>query len=230
MTVLNPHAAIRVETIGAEGQPVIVIDDVLADAARWRDYAEMLAFAPIGPFYPGVRAVVPEGWADDLRDDLAPLIGETFDLDPVPGVHEAFFSLVTTPPGALQPIQRLPHYDGLELARIAVLIYLSGAEQGGTAFFRQRATAFETVDEGRFATFKQALDTDIARDGVPPPGYIGNDSALFERIAVFDAVPNRALVYRSHALHCAAIPPGASLSADPATGRLSVNLFLFDAR
>lgn len=98
-------------------------------------------------------------------------------------------------PQSLAPIQRLPHVDGLEPDRLAILVYLSGAETGGTAFYRQRATGYETVDAARF-----------------------------------DARPNRALIYRSHLLHCARIASGAALPADPATGRLTINAFLFDPR
>lgn len=98
-----------------------------------------------------------------MRDELAPPIGDAFGLEPVPPV--------------LAPIQRLPHVDGLEAERIAILIYLSGTARGDTGFYRQRATGFET----------------------------------------------------GHALHCAAIPPGTPLPADPAQGRLSISSFAFAA-
>lgn len=228
-TILNPRAAIRVVRHGKEAQPVIVIDDMLAAPERWREAAARARYAPIGPHYPGIRAVVPGPAAAAIREALATHIGETFALDPVPPLFECFFSIVTTPPRVLAPIQRLPHVDGLEADRIAILIYLSGAEQGGTAFYRQRATGFETVDAARFPAFEAALKAGVAEHGVPPAAYIAGDTPLYERIAAYEARPNRALVYRSHALHCAAIPPGAALAADPVHGRLSVNAFLFDA-
>ena len=62
-----------------------------------------------------------------------------------------------------------------------------------------------------------------------PAAYIAGDTPLYEQIAAYEARPNRALIYRSHALHCAAIPAWAALPADPASGRLSVNAFLFGA-
>lgn len=226
--VLHPNRAVAVHHQGAENQPVIVVDDVLADPAAWRRAAEAGSYSRVGPHYPGIRSFIDRDWADAMRDELAPLLAETFALDPVPQVLECYFSIVTTPPAHLAPIQRLPHFDGFEAERIAVLIYLSGAAQGGTAFYRQRATGFESVDRDRFTTFEAALNRDVAAYGLPDAGYIAGDTAMFEQIATYDARPNRALIYRSQTLHCAAIPPGLDLSPDPAVGRLSVNSFLFD--
>lgn len=226
--ILHPARTVAVHRQGAERQPVIVIDDVLADPAGWRAAAEAGEYARVGPHYPGVRAFVDRDWADAMRDELAPLLAETFGLDPVPQVLEAFFSIVTTPPEQLAPIQRLPHFDGVEAERIAVLIYLSGADQGGTAFYRQRATGYESVDPARYPAFEAALNAGVAAHGLPDAGYIDGDTAMYERVGLYEARANRALIYRSRTLHCAAIPPGLALPDDPATGRLSVNSFLFD--
>ena len=163
-----------------------------------------------------------------MRDELAPLLAETFNLKPVPPVFECYFSIVTTPPQALAPIQRLPHVDGLESDRIAILIFLSGTEAGGTAFYRQRATGFETLDRERFPRFEAELRAGVAQHGLPPAAYIGGDTPLYEQIASYEARPNRALIYRSRSLHCAEIAEDAQLSADPRSGRLTINSFLFD--
>lgn len=229
-TVINPSAAIKVELQGAEAERVIVIDDLLAEPERWRAAAARARYGRIGPYYPGLRALVPADWAEAMRSELEPLIAATFELDPVPPLLECLFSIVTTEPGRLAPIQRLPHVDGLEPHRIAILVYLSGAEQGGTAFYRQRATGFETLDPARFPAFEAALSAGVAEHGLPPPAYIAGDTPLYERIASYRARPNRALIYRSCALHCAEIAPGTALPADPARGRLSINAFLFDPK
>ena len=167
----------------------------------------------------------PARLGSQLRDELAPLVVKSFELDPVPPASSCFLSLVTTPPEDLAPIQRLPHVDGLERERIAVLVYLSGEDQGGTAFFRQRATGFETVDAERRAAFEAALDAALAEHG-PPAGYMTGDTELYEMIAAYAARPNRGIIYRSHSLHSAAIEPGAALPDDPVRGRLTLNLFL----
>ncbi len=228
-SLVNPLAAIEIVRQGRERQPVIVIDDMLSQPDLWRQVAARARFAPIRPFHPGVSVPVPSRLAVQLRDELAPLIGETFALDPVPPAGDCFLSMVTTPPEALAPIQRLPHVDGLERDRIAILVYLSGAEKGGTAFFRQRATGFETVDAERRAAFEAALDAGLAEHGQPPAGYIAGDTALYDLVATHEARPNRGLIYRSHALHSAAVAPGADLPEDPLTGRLSLNAMLCGA-
>jgi hypothetical protein len=225
-SLIDPAARIEIARQGREGQPVIVIDGMLSEPDLWREVAARARFAPIRPFHPGVSAAVPERLSNRLRDELAPLIGATFELDPVPPASSCFLSLVTTAPGALAPIQRLPHVDGLERERIAILVYLAGADKGGTAFFRQRATGFETVDSDRRPAFEAALDSGLAEHGPPPEGYGGGDSALYERIALYEARPNRGLVYRSHSLHSAAIAPGAALPEDAVKGRLTLNAFL----
>jgi hypothetical protein len=227
-SLLNPNAVVEVVRQGREAQPVVVVDDLLADPQEWRRLAARLTYGRIGPFYPGLRAHVPADAAAAMREELAPRIAEAFRLDPVPQLLECFFSIVTTPPAQLAPIQRLPHFDGLEAKRTAILVYLSGADQGGTAFYRQRATGFETVDAARFPAFEAALKAGVAEHGLPPPAYIDGDTPLYEEIARYAARPNRGLIYRGHSLHCAAIPAGATLPADPATGRLSINAFLFD--
>ena len=225
--VLNPHRTVRVEAIGAERQPLLIIDDCLADPQAWRAAAAGETFAQIGRHYPGVRAHVAADWAAGLRAELAPAIADAFAIDPVPALHECFYSIVTTPPAALAPIQRLPHVDGLEPDRLAVLLYLSGEEQGGTAFFRQRATGFETLDAARFPAFERALHAGVAEHGLPGADYIAGSTALYEQVGDVAARPNRAVVYRSHLLHCARIPAEIDLSPDPGRGRLTVNAFLF---
>jgi hypothetical protein len=227
--VLNPKARTNVVRQGMEQQPVIVIDDMLSDVDWWRATAEQLSYSRIGPHYPGLRAPVPPAQSNAMRDELETLVRETFALDPVPPVLECYFSIVTTPPEALAPIQRLPHVDGLEPDRIAILIYLSGAEMGGTAFYRQRATGFETLDPDRYPQFEATLRAGIAEHGLPSPAYISGDTPLYEKIASYDGRPNRGLIYRSRSLHCAEIPAGLPLPASPRDGRLTINSFLFGA-
>jgi len=217
---------LRIEPIGHERQPVIVIDDFVPDPAALRARAEALTYQPMGPYYPGLRAEVA---AADVAAYLLPLldvVAQVFALAGPPGLISAGYSIVTTPPAALGPIQRIPHIDGLEAERIALLHFLCREDQGGTAFYRHRSTGFETIDAARHPAYDAALRQDVARYGLPPPGYIAGDTPLFECIARFAAVPNRALVYRSHALHCANLPADLDLTPDPRRARLTVNTFL----
>ncbi len=227
MTDAAPPAHWRVQVIphGAEGQSVVVIDGFVADPDGWVEDAAMLAFAPMGRHYPGIRAAVPRPTLAPLLAALAPVAAKVFGLSAL-AVVDAFYSLVTTPPAALAPIQRLPHVDETSPTRLALLHYLSRDERSGTAFFRHRTTGFETIDAARLAPYRAALAADVARHGMPAPGFIHGDTALFEQVARHDGRFNRAILYRSHALHCAAIPADVALGADPHAGRLTVNTFL----
>jgi hypothetical protein len=213
---------------GRERRPLIAIDDFWPDPDALREDAASLRMTAIGPHYPGVRAEVPPRLAETMRRRIAPLLAEHFGLDPAPAVSEAYYSLVTTAPADLAPIQRLPHFDGVESRRIAVLLFLGHGEQGGTAFYRQRATGFESVDAARLDRFRTELERDVQAHGMPDAEYIAGDTPLYECIAVQPARFNRALIYAGNTLHCAYLPPEVVLNADPLAGRLTLNLFLFD--
>jgi hypothetical protein len=109
-----------------------------------------------------------------------------------------------------------------------VLLFLGHGEQGGTAFYRQRATGFESVDAARLDRFRTELERDVQAHGMPDAEYIAGDTPLYECIAVQPARFNRALIYAGNTLHCAYLPPEVVLNADPLAGRLTLNLFLFD--
>lgn len=218
----------RVYHHGREPIKVVVIDAYLADPDAIIDLAVKGAdFAPNGPFYPGIRAPVPPTSFQTLLGPLAEILPRCFDYQGRAGLRECNFSLVTTPSDQLQPIQRLPHFDSLEYGRVAALLYLcQGDAQGGTAFYRQRSTGFESVDAGRFAAFEAALHADVARHGLPEASYIDETSPIYEMIGRHEARFNRMIVYFSSCLHCAHIPKDFVFDPNPATGRLTVNAFL----
>ena len=225
MTEVTTNWDMHVARFGNERQPVVVIDGFAPDPRRFTDDATFLAFRPIGEHYPGVRALVAPALLRDLLGALGPVVAESFGISRFE-VIDAFYSLVTTPPCDLTPVQRLPHFDGVDDGRLALLHYLSPDPRGGTAFYRHRTTGFESVDAARLGAYRTALDADLRRTGLPDPAYIAGDTDLFEQVARFDAVFNRAILYRGNTLHCADIPDDMATSADPATGRLTVNTFL----
>lgn len=216
---------IRIDYIGHEAVPVVVIDGFVSRPELLAGDAAMLSFAPMGVHYPGVRAIVPPVLVSRFVKPLAPLIAEIFGVRDCT-VIDALYSIVTTPADALTPIQRLPHFDGVEPERLALLHFLGGANGSGTAFYRHRVTGFETVTAARLHEYDRALAAEVRDNGMPHSAYISGTTALFEEVAVFEGRYNRALLYPSNALHCARIPNDLNLSADPATGRLTVNTFL----
>lgn len=212
--------------VGEERSPVLVIDNFFAQPELLVDEAAALSWGRYGPHYPGLRAPVPPATLTRFLPAVVRPMASAFSLTAAPQLIEAYYSLVTTAPADLAPIQRLPHFDGVERERLAVLHFLSRDEGTGTAFYRHRATGFESVDATRFDTYRTRLEREIAEGGMPPAAYIAGSGAQFEQIACFEGRFNRALVYRGHALHCAFLPEATILSADPRSGRLTVNTFL----
>jgi hypothetical protein len=223
---LSPSRRIAIEKIGAEKIAVAVIDGALAAPEAAVDFAATLNFAPIGPYYPGVRASLGGGTAAAFAAGLSPVIGEALGLTATRWQGDAFFSIVTTPPAHLAPIQRLPHFDGLEETRVAALLFLGREDFGGTSFYRHRATGFEAVTAARYPRYGEALKADIAQHGLPPADYIGDGAPVFDEIASFAPVFNRLLLYRGNVLHCSRMRNAGALNADPRLGRLTINLFL----
>ncbi|MEH3034885.1 MAG: DUF6445 family protein [Sphingomonas adhaesiva] len=210
--------------IGAEAQPIAIVDGFHPDPAALRAAALVARFEPGRHHYPGLRAALPPGYFAAVRPALTAVLAGVFDQRGGVSLLDASFSIVTTPPARLSVTQRLPHVDATDPRRIALVHYLGAGD--GTAFFRHRATGFETVDRGRAAGYLDMLNAELRRDGAPPAAYVADSTPLFERTALVEARPNRAVIYRSALLHSGAIQPDAVLSPDPADGRLTITAFL----
>ena len=218
----------RTDSIGAEGSPVLVIDNFAADPQALVDYAASMApFPPAAQtFYPGVRAPVPMPFVQGVHAYLEQSLRAAFGLGDQVVVSGGWdFSLVTRTPAELTLRQRMPHIDSTHPGKLALLLYLASTDQGGTGFYRHRSTEFETITEERFDLYEARLKTEVATFG-EPQGYTCGDSPIFERIADYEPAFNRMLIYRSRNLHSASLTPCFVGSPDPRTGRLTLNLFL----
>ncbi|MBN8806763.1 MAG: hypothetical protein J0I47_00775 [Sphingomonas sp.] len=213
-----------VERVGNTREPVLVIDDFVPDAEALREYASKVEYAVAANHYPGIRADLPAGYLQALRSLATPPLSEALGRPPAIDVIDASFSIVTTPRDELTVAQRLPHCDAFEPNRFAMVHYLS-SDTGGTAFYRHRSTGFETVDRQRAAILFPHLEAEIRHRGAPAPSYVADGAPLFERMLDVSARFNRAIFYRSWLLHSGSVAPEAELSADPATGRLTVTAF-----
>ena len=172
-----------------------------------------------------MRAPTPSSCYAALFRPLGEVLRSVFGFNKGAHVRECNFSLVTTPPDQLQPIQRLSHYDGAQPDVVAVLIDLCGPEHGGACFFRHKRTGFEPVTAPRFESYRASLEQDVREMGLPPAVYYAED-ARFDRIAGYEAAFNRALVYRGVTLHSGSIVNPGGLSHDLRVGRLTINAFL----
>ncbi|MFL9840020.1 DUF6445 family protein [Sphingomonas sp. ST-64] len=221
---MNP-ALHRFGTVNA---PVVVVDGITGDPDAVVDIAAALAPFPYSTtYYPGVRRILtPEdrdavAYVDRLLEAAAPYIAGGFDTDAF-DLTEASFSIVTTPPAALNLPQRIPHFDSTDPAYLAILHYLSDAPGSGTAFYRQNATGIEVVNEEnrpRFIAASRAASVDLS-------GYLDGSNAHFEQIGRVDAVRDRIVIYRSNLLHSGIIPADLPLDPHPRRGRLTANLFV----
>ncbi len=215
---------VRARRVGAEGEPVVVIDHFVPDPDALRAFADTCDFGPAGRHYPGIAASLPETYVREQGPLIATIARAVFGIADGLSLLEARFSIVTTAPSALSIEQCLPHVDAVEPGRLALIHYLVPGGTDGTAFYRHRSTGFETIDPARRDRYFAALNRDLATHGAPGE-YIAGDTPLFERIASIDGVYNRALLYRSHLLHSGTIADGAPLTSDPRTGRLTVTGF-----
>ncbi|WP_275934717.1 DUF6445 family protein [Sphingomonas yabuuchiae] len=213
--------------VGKEQEPVVVIDDATGLLGSLRTLAAKAGFAPaatVDSHYPGLLAPASVAYLDGLVRFALPLITAHFGTGPVvPARARGNFSLVTTPPDALSPDQRVPHVDAADRMQFAGVHYLSD-HPAGTGFFRHRATGYETIDADRLAVYRRHLDAELAASG--PGRYVTGNHTHFEAIGAVEPRPDRLILYRAALLHSgliAALPPHAD---DPSRGRLTGNLFL----
>lgn len=211
---------------GREQLPLLCVDDFASDPHGLIDLAVKADFIDVGSRYPGVRAPAPRAYAEALLAELAGSIQEIFGAAPEPELDLCAFSMVTSPPAALGPLQRIPHIDGPEPRRIAFLHYLCGPGQGGTSFYRHRATGFESVNAEGLESFRSRVMAELREVG-PAAGYAAGDLPHFEKIHGVAAAFNRLIVYRGNCLHSGDIGPGTVLCEDPRRGRLTINGFGF---
>lgn len=218
--------------IGNSQSPLVIIDDFSGAVEEIGQLADELAPFPTieGNYYPGVRRKISssddEAYAYVLAtcERAAPFIGGGFGVKGFDLV-EASFSVVTTEPNELQPVQKAPHFDSPDQNIFALLHYLRVPEASGTAFYRHRATGIERVTNGNVGFFAARARTEAARLG-PDSGYMHGSDRFYEQIGLAEAVPDRVIIYHSSLLHSGIIPQGMSFSADPREGRLTANFFL----
>jgi hypothetical protein len=227
---LQPKLDWSVSKIGTESTPVIVIDRVLQEPDALVDYAvEEVVFTDVideRGGYPGVRAPAPLNYVGTFVKAIDPLIRGVYGLSNAALANaECSLSIVTTERASLHPKQCLPHIDTTYPLQFAILHYLCDAPFGGTAFFRQNATGFEYISADRCDTYEASLELALARPG-RRRDYIGAHDPDYSRIACFDAVFDRALIYPSCILHSGMIAADTPLTQEPRRGRLTSNIFV----
>jgi hypothetical protein len=222
----NPARSASTVFVGVEKLPVVCIDNFLLDTALLLTLASEAVFIDVGSRYPGVRAPAPQDYVDALLSATGEVIERNFGAPPAADLDMCAFSMVTTASAKLRAIQRIPHFDGPDAGRIAFIHYLCAPYQGGTSFYRHRATGLAEITPTQVEEYRDTVVRELKTE-TPAQDYVLDDTRFFERIHRVEAVFNRLIIYKGNALHSGDITERTVLSEDPRKGRLTVNGFGF---
>ncbi len=230
---INPELVIEVGEITA-GINAVVIDDFLLNPRELVDYASTHVdeFIMLERAYPGKVLPVDNESVAPLNRFVRMEMSRLFsfcrgDID-----FHTQFSLATLQPEDFSWVQRLCHTDPrLETGRqnYAALLYLfDKPELGGTGIYRWKDQPFwEKV------TAMQREDPDAGLDILrerfqmfrDPPCYMTESNEAADLLEKVTAKFNRLIFYSGDLPHSAYISRPELLSADPSTGRLTLNCF-----
>lgn len=229
---MNKGLVVESVSVGTEGQKILVIDNLMINPQLVIDFAVEKAgfylYKKEGNFYPGIRLPPPKGYYDCLMDAIRPILNAEYDIAQNAKTikAECSISLVTLKPEELSKMQSLPHFDSVNQNQFALLHYLCSEKHGGTAFYRNNLTGYETVTRERFEHYTSSFVEDIQKNGPPKQEYIVDTNERFTKIGSVNVKYNRLIIYRSCLLHSGLIDPAISVDPNPLTGRLTANAFV----
>jgi hypothetical protein len=226
---LHPNFSYRIDRVGIEQEPVLVIDNFLDHADTLIDFAERFGqFNQVrnASGYPGVQAWAPEIYIHALYYHLQDIMFETFAIkvEEISNI-KTNFSMVTTPASHLKPIQSIPHYDSTRRSELAAVHYLCTPDKGGTSLYRHRSTGYESIDVSRVDGYEKIAHKEMESPQCKEK-YMNGNNDFFEKIASYDAEFNRIIMYRCTSLHSGNIASDFTFDANPRTGRLTLNTFV----
>lgn len=208
------------------------MDDFLPNA---RDAVATAVALPVFPpeartAYPGRRHQIGPGdkasaHVVDILGRAAPLIRSHYPAESFT-VFEASFSLVTTPPQDMSPKQSVPHYDWDNPNYLAIMLHLHDVSGTGTAFYRHLASDLECISRDTAPGFRNLVQAELDGQGAHRPYPDARSNAHYESLFQVEGRFNRLVMYPGCLLHSAYFPPDFDYSSDPATGRLTANVFI----
>jgi hypothetical protein len=219
---------VQVVPLGGEAR-CLVIDNALAQPQALLDWAATQTYAPPQGYpYPGLVLEAPAALTQRVADYFAlharQRLGGRRTLD-----LTVRLSMVTAPPLALEPRQWQCHRDRVAddpkavLFAASVLYLFKDASLGGTSFYVPKLSPQET--DRMLADSQLMTGPEFAATHGVQPGYLSGSNRYFERVAQIPAAWNRIIFYDGGLFHSADVEQPASLSADPARGRLTLNSF-----
>jgi len=224
----HPAFSYKVDYVGREQQPVLVVDNFLDGAEALVGFAmEYGEFRQGRDFYPGIQSKVPPFYTLALYTYLRDIIATTFSIA-VQDIEysKSVYSVMLTPPDKLLVTQSRPHTDSLSTNQLATVHYLCTPDKGGTSLYRHRATGYESLDTAKFAEYEKFLAQE-ERDTSWQRKYITGSNQYYEEIGGYEASFNRLIMYRGNCLHSASVPANFSFEANPVKGRLTLNSFIY---
>ncbi len=227
--MFNPAARIQAVPL-FDDHVCLLIDDFLLQPEQWLERAVEFRGRfqpPQTNAYPGHELRLPDSISDAFSRQLLPLFKQHFHLRRLQQSY-CRLSMVSLPPSALTPAQRLCHRDRFacqngELALASVLYLFQDPALGGTAFFRARQGP-EQTDRLLFDSNSLSASAFDEKYAVAP-GYMTEDNPYFERQAVVQARWNRLIVYSGMLFHSGDIQRPEAMCDDPRAGRLTLNGF-----
>jgi hypothetical protein len=226
----NPNAIVSQVKLGEEAHPLIVIDDFLTEPEGLSQQATCgeAFIASSTDYYPGHRKPIRGAYSSLLSEVIRQDFSQAFNLS---SRHQAdvglcSFSIATTKPQNLRPIQSLPHFDNSDPYQLATVHYLCPAKQGGTSFYRHRKTGFESINPERVQPYAGTLKSEVVAAQFKGQQYMAGDNDWFEQIFTVDAKYNRLILFQGYLLHSGNISQSMALTSNPEKGRLTANSFV----
>jgi Family of unknown function (DUF6445) len=231
----NPRPRIEVLRLDAQAS-CLVVDDALLDPEALRRYATArradFVQAPFNA-YPGIELPMPLEFSARLQDFFDRHIRNSLGGRRTVKMNSRL-AMVTTPPDALEPRQRICHRDSAwidpaQTIAASVLYLFEDATLGGTSFYRPRLSEEATrqlvhdssvMDRASF----NARHPSITQD------YMGESNDYFERIGQVPTRWNRMIFYDGRLFHSGEVGNTRALTGDPRTGRLTLNGFFTCSR
>lgn len=229
---MNNDLSVQTMEVGNERQKILIIDNLMLNPQLMVDFAvekaEFNLHKKAGNFYPGIRLLPPREYFSCMIDVIRPILNAEYNIagDAEMTKAECSISLLTLNPEELNSIQSLPHFDSANPNQFALLHYFCSEKHGGTAFYRNNLTGYETVTRERFEHYTTSFMKDIEKNGPPKQEYIVDTNERFTKLGHVDVKYNRMIIYRSCLLHSAHVDPAVSVDTDPRTGRLTANAFV----
>lgn len=229
--MLHPELSYKFYNVGREETPLLVIDNFIQDAYSLVDFCiANTNFNKVDNFYPGLRMAAPGMYIHAINHYLAELLSNIFGLpqNKIAG-GKSLYSMVVTPPDQLEINQCLPHIDSYLNGDLACVHYLCDKEKGGTSLYRHKKTGYEKITSDTIDHYKQSV-VDEGALKFDQKSYMNGSNNYFEQIAEVDAMFNRMIIYPSNILHSGNIAADFNFDPNPATGRLTLNSFIYSKR